>query len=136
MKTQIISKLKACILLFSLVLAFSACSEDDKPVIDLPIFVELPAATLGGYDGSLTLNGQLVNANGTATVTDMGSNTYTISFSDDVPSITGAKFIASNNSTIFTYVNTIATTTVTINTSGDLTVSKSDAPVIAFEGSN
>ncbi|MBQ4821154.1 hypothetical protein [Aquimarina sp. MMG016] len=136
MKTQIISKLKVCILLFSMVLAFSSCSDDDKAVVELPIFVELPASTLGWYNGLLTLNGILVNSDGTAWVTASGSKTYTISFSDDVSSITGATFITNNDSTIFTYINANATTTVTINVNGDLTVAKSDVPIIAFDGSN
>jgi len=82
------------------VLFISSCSsDDDNPVEDQ--FVTLPAAVVTTYDGELTYTpasgmGLVVNEPGTATISGSGS-TYTISFSNGVPSITGLRFIGSGN---------------------------------------
>lgn len=134
--TQFISKFKVLVFFVAAALTLGSCSSDDDNGDCLPGIAELSASALGEYGGTLTLNAtEVLNLQGTATIAESGCKTYTVSFSDDVPSITGVKFVATSNGTVFTYVNGNATTTVTINEEGDLNIAKTDAPVITFSGS-
>jgi len=101
----------------------------------LPGIAKLPSSALGGYAGLLTLNAtEVLNTSGTATIEESSCKTYTISFSDNVPSVSDIRFIMPDGDDSFTYVNTNATITVNINSEGMLTVVKSNAPVITFSG--
>ncbi len=122
-------------LLLSL-LIFGACSEDEDDVVNcLPGIEELTSEQIGTYSGLLTLNStSVVNASGTATLVLTDCKTYSVNFSDNIPSIVNVRFIASQNGTVLTYVNETSTSTVIINADGTLTVSQTAAPVITFTG--
>lgn len=137
MNIQIASKFNLFILCLVAVLTFNSCKDDDddgNSIVDcIPGTAELASSALGDYTGVLGTGA--LNIAGTATITETSCKTYTVSFSDGVPSITGVRFIATSDNTVFTYVTSNATTTININGSGRLTVAKTDAPVIAFSGS-
>ncbi len=90
------------VMLFTLVctsLIFSACSDesDDPQPANAP--VDLPSNVIGTFTGQLTYTDGgsvfIVNSeDGTATLTKTGDKTYSVSFSDDAPAITGLKFKA------------------------------------------
>ncbi len=131
---QMISKCFVFTLFLASTLTFISCSGDDDNADCLPGIASLSDSLLGTYTGNLTLNGtEVVNLSGTASVTESNCKMYTVSFSDNVPSITGVQFIANTNNSTFTYVNSNATVTVTL-TEGSLTVSKTSSPVITFNG--
>ena len=133
--TQRTSILNVFVLCLFALLSFSSCSDDDNDDCN-PALAELSSDATGAYTGILTFNGtQVVNQSGTATITESSCKTYTISFSDDVPSITDAQFIGTSNNTVFTYVSSDATTSVAIDEEGDLALSSSGTDVIAFSGS-
>lgn len=98
-KTILATILKS-ILAFSIIISTYSCSGDDDNNDDdnsLPNSgVSLPANLLTTYTGTLsykTAAGESIVAtlNGTATITGSSSN-YTISFSDDVPNVSGITF--------------------------------------------
>ncbi|WP_346883417.1 hypothetical protein [uncultured Algibacter sp.] len=137
--TQFISKLKVFVFFATALLSFNSCSSDDDNGDGdcLPGISAISADAIRAYQGALTLNAtEVINQDGTATITESGCKTYTISFSDGVPSITGVRFITTNNGESFTYVNANATTTVTINEDGRLSVAKSDSPIITFSSNS
>jgi len=73
----------------------TSCKEDVEAQNDEQE-VTLPATVLTSYEGALTYNGSagqnVLTAEGTATISRTG-DTYTISFSDGVPSVTGLRFV-------------------------------------------
>ncbi|WP_159092349.1 hypothetical protein [Aquimarina sp. Aq107] len=106
MKTQnnFLKNLSKVVLVLS-VLFISSCGSDDDGT-PAEEFVTLPASLVTTFDGELTYTpangmGIVAGVDGTATISGSGS-TYTISFSDGVPSITGLRFIGSGNGTYAT----------------------------------
>jgi len=89
--------LKSSTFVALLFLVSVSCSSDDDNNNLADNFASLPTSNLVTYsDGSVTYNGSngtvIVNANtATATITGTSAN-YTISFSDNVPSITNIRF--------------------------------------------
>jgi len=84
-----------------LVLTAACGSDDDGAVVPVEQFVALPAEVLTTFPGTLSYtagDGTLIIADvpGTATISVSGTN-HTISFSNDVPSITGIRFLGSSN---------------------------------------
>lgn len=74
-----------------------ACSNDDDSASPASAYVELPSNVVGKFTGDLsyTKPGTMPIANsgdGTATLTKTGDKTYSVSFSDGVPTITGLRF--------------------------------------------
>ena len=90
--------LKSMMLLIFFGAIFTSCTAE---LIDDPEEDIIPASIETVYTGILTYsgsNGDLIeNNNGTATITKNGS-TYSITFSDNVPSISGLKFKDNNGS--------------------------------------
>ncbi len=80
------------IICFSIGILFVSCSSDDEGSDNNGV-VELPADVLGAYAGALSA--PPVEVFGTATIVKSGTKTYTINFSDDVPSLTNLEFVAS-----------------------------------------
>ncbi|WP_298541126.1 hypothetical protein [uncultured Aquimarina sp.] len=102
MKTQNIffRNVNKVVLVLSILFMASCGSDDDGTEVG---FVELPATLLTSYTGVLGYNpvdgsGITENTSGTATLSRSG-NTYTVSFSDGVPSLTGITFITGSNGT-------------------------------------
>lgn len=96
MKTQKAFTFLILIISLSATLACSNKDDDAKPAAN----VTLPAAAVTTYTGSLSYSGKdgTTKTNGdegTATITKNG-NTYTVAFSDGVPSLTGLSFAAAN----------------------------------------
>ncbi|KAA1244002.1 hypothetical protein [Aquimarina sp. RZ0] len=84
------------------VLFISSCgSDDDGGTVIANVFATLPADVLDTYDGELTYTpadgmGIVAGVEGTATISRSGE-TYTISFSNEVPAITGLRFIGEDD---------------------------------------
>jgi len=102
MKTQNIffRNVSKVVLVLSILFMTSCGSDDDGTEVGV---VELPAALLTSYTGNLVYtpidgSGITENTNGTATLSRSG-DTYTVSFSDGVPSLTGITFITGSNGT-------------------------------------
>ncbi|WP_378172839.1 hypothetical protein [Aquimarina sp. SS2-1] len=99
-KNNFFKNLSKVVLVLS-ILMIASCGSDDDGAVDAGVI--LPAELVTTYDGSLTYaptNGTtIINTSGTATITRSG-NSYTISFSDGVPSITGVTFIQTGD-TVF-----------------------------------
>ncbi|WP_299251386.1 hypothetical protein [uncultured Aquimarina sp.] len=101
MKTRnnFLKNLSKVVLVLSVLFITSCGSDDDGVVADA--FVTLPTDLLTTYNGELTYTpgdgmGIVAGVDGTATISGSGS-TYTISFSDGVPSLTGLRFIGNGN---------------------------------------
>jgi len=124
-----ILKFNVLALFFVLAVTLGSCSSDDEPAC--PGFIDLPANLVSTYQGILTVDGVLVAQEGTATI-ERTNCTYTINFSNDVPSITDVVFVQSNDT--YAYVNSNATTTVNVGVEGGISIGKSDAPTIGFNG--
>lgn len=102
------------------------------------VFVTLPESVLTSYDGILTYN-DFLNADGDAELASTGGNVYEITFSDDVPDITGLQFIAGNNDGEYvSYAEGESVEGVTVNTDGelDLAVPTSNGDNTGFSGEN
>jgi len=104
MKTQnnFFKNVSKIVLIITILFATSCGSDDDGAVDAVDAFVTLPEPLLTTYTGNLVytpVNGSLptINTSGTATVA-LSGNTYTISFSDDVPSLTGLAFLVGDAS--------------------------------------
>jgi len=84
---------------FIVLTVFCSCSDDDDPItsVDGATSVELPSSLVTSYSGVLQYNVNFIpvtnELDGTATIVETGDKTYTITFSDDVPEITGLTFI-------------------------------------------
>lgn len=97
-KNNVLKNLSKVAIVLSVFLITSCGSDDDSGddvVTDL--FATLPAETVTTYTGSLAYTpsngmGVIVVTDGTATISQSGGS-YTISFSDGVPSITGLRFL-------------------------------------------
>ncbi len=107
----ILNTIVKSVLIFSIIVSAFSCSSDDdnnnSDDDDLPASgVTLPADRLTTYTGVLAYepsSGEdIVNLTGTAKITGSSSN-YTISFSDNVPSISGITFSLINGQ--YVYVN-------------------------------
>jgi len=105
-------------LMFSLIFCatiFLGCN-DDEPVIDSAN--TLPAEALDVYTGALTYTsstGEIITTlNGTASISISG-NKYDITFSDDVPAISGLSFVESNGA----YATTSDSNVTGISIDGD-----------------
>ena len=108
-KTILATTLKSIVILCFITSLTSCSSDDDSGSSDEPgdtNNVTLPADRITTYNGVLsfeTASGELTETlNGSATISGSSSN-YTISFSDNVPSISGITFIFEDDSYI--YVN-------------------------------
>lgn len=124
MKTQnnFIKNLGKVVLVLSVLLMSSCSSDDDGPADQ---FVTLPAAVLTSYTGNLVYtpgdgSGPVINTSGTATVAVSG-NTYTISFSDGVPSLSGLVFLAGTNNNFISASAGQSSTGISVE-DGDLAV--------------
>ncbi|MBW1298186.1 hypothetical protein [Aquimarina litoralis] len=98
-QNNVLGKLSKVILVLSVLFMSSCGNDDDGTPVDA--FVTLPSSLVTTFDGELTYTpangmGIVAGVDGTATISGSG-NTYTISFSDGVPSITGLRFIGSGN---------------------------------------
>ena len=93
--STVLKVVMVCAVLFS----FSCSGDDDGGGSEPGItFVELPASALGEYEGVLTYSTTgVVNDSGTATIVSTGNNVYKVTFSDDVPELTGFRFIKSED---------------------------------------
>lgn len=103
LKTKISVVFKSLIVL-ALLCNFSCSSDDDSSGDSTPdvVFATLPSNALGDYTGELTYTTTGVptaNPDGTATITSTGDKVYSITFSDGVPSLTGQRFIMSEDGT-------------------------------------
>ncbi len=88
------------VLVLSVLLITSCGSDDDGDDVIADAFVTLPSEVLDTYEGTLSYTpangmGVVAETDGTATISRTG-DTYTINFSDGVPSITGLRFIESS----------------------------------------
>ncbi len=137
MKTiHFFSRLTLLFLFFATIFMSMGCSKDKEDVECGPGFTALNADLLGTYGGVLTSTGSTIvtNTSGTATLVETSCKTYSINFSDNVPSITGIRFsdLTSGDGS-YNYVNVTATTTVNIDMN-ELTVTQTGNPVITFTG--
>ena len=87
------------VLVLTVLLTTSCGSDDDAATADA--FVTLPEPLLTSYTGALNYTSSdgslpIINTSGTATVA-LSGNTYTINFSDDVPTISGLVFLQNSN---------------------------------------
>ncbi|WP_299889140.1 hypothetical protein [uncultured Lacinutrix sp.] len=81
-------------LILSLLLSLTSCSKNDDNVLEA-VTNNLPSSVLRTYTGPLsyTADGEEEIINNPATATISGSNgVYSISFSNDIPSLTGLSF--------------------------------------------
>lgn len=98
---------------------FSSCSKDDDNNL-IPLVDKIPQSALRTYNGGLSYTTQdgeeFFNLNGTATLSESSNGVYTISFSDNIPSIQGISFdllglnsygYEENNNEIYLNVNFI-----------------------------
>ncbi|WP_299188872.1 hypothetical protein [uncultured Aquimarina sp.] len=125
MKTQnnFLKNLSKVALVLSILLISSCGSDDDGTPAEE--FVTLPAQVLTSYTGNLVYtpgdgSGPIINTSGTATVAVSG-NTYTISFSDGVPSISGLVFLAGSGNNFVSASAGQSTTGISVE-DGDLAV--------------
>ncbi len=131
MKTQNIffRNLSTVVLVLSIFLTTS-CGDDDDGVVDAGVI--LPAALVTTYNGSLSYNPAgdtpIVNVNATATISGSG-RTYTISFSDGVPSITGVVFLQTEDNVFVSTSVGVSTSQIAIN-DGELSLG------VVIEGDN
>ncbi len=96
-----------------------ACSSDDD-ASPASAFVELPSTVVGTFTGDLsyTKPGAMPISNsgdGTATLTKTGDKTYSISFSDGVPTITGLKFQSASSGSYATVASDGSTAGMTLS---------------------
>ncbi|WP_299220759.1 hypothetical protein [uncultured Aquimarina sp.] len=125
MKTQnnFFKNLGKVVLVLSVLLMASCGDDDDGTAVDQ--FVTLPTQVLTSYTGNLVYtpgdgSGPIINTSGTATVAVSG-NTYTISFSDGVPSLSGLVFLAGPNNNFVSASAGQSTTGISVE-DGDLAV--------------
>lgn len=141
------TKHKIFSLCFTLIILFVSCSSDNDSNENntdnsTNSFVEIPSSLLGTYTGGVNESGGLAsvgvdNELGTATLIASNSKTYSINFSDNVPSITNIKFVDIGNGTSFIFndkerkliIGVETTQTVDI-----LSVIKSSDPIVSFGG--
>ncbi|WP_344929653.1 hypothetical protein [Aquimarina addita] len=100
MKNNLFKNLGKVAIVLSVFFIISCGSDDDGDDVTADVFVTLPTETVSTYTGSLGYTpadgmGVVGVTDGTATITQSGSS-YTISFSDGVPSITGLRFLGSD----------------------------------------
>jgi len=101
MANTILNKLFVFLAAISL---FSCSSDDDSSSSDNNdnTFVELPVDDLGMYEGNLfsvdptfnSNNPDLIGGDKFVTISESSDKTYTIDYSNDIPSITDVQFIA------------------------------------------
>jgi len=102
MKTQnnFLKNLGKVAVILSVLFITSCGSDDDGTEVG---FVEVPAALLTTYTGNLLYNSNsgmvIENTGGGRATLSRSGDSYTISFNDDVPSVTGIIFIAGSNGT-------------------------------------
>ncbi len=136
-KKLIIMKYAMYILCFTSGILFMSCSNDDNggggddnsgDCLSAGL-VELSESLLGTYTGKLeTL--QVENTTGTATIVESSCRTYTIDFSDNVPSITDVTFVSLNESLVFGDPD--REIGIEISADGVLIVVKTSDPIITF----
>lgn len=134
MNTKLALKFNFLLLCLVTVLTFSSCSDDDDSDSTISGTVALASSALGDYTGPLfDTDGQTLNVDTTATITETSSETYTISFDNNVPSVVGLTFTATAVDGTFTSTNT--NTIVVIATNSEiLTVSQIDTENPLFAG--
>ncbi|WP_062060594.1 hypothetical protein [Aquimarina longa] len=86
------------VFVFLILLIVSCGSDDDDKIMQK--FATIPTTSLTDYDGRLVYtpangSGEIVVENGSAKISKLGDS-YTIVFSDEVPSIKGLRFITAN----------------------------------------
>lgn len=101
--------MKSLVLIAVISLTIVSCKKED---------IKLPSKSLTTYVGNLAytpITGMpITNTAGTATISGSKGN-YTVSFSDNVPSLTGLKFDKESNGSYATQSNNGSVTGVTIN---------------------
>jgi len=98
MKTQLIFRTSILSLAILILGSFASCKKDevaDEPNNSSAETVSLPASNVTTYDGDLSYvpaaGSPILTNDGEATITQSG-NTYTITFSDGVPGLSGLQF--------------------------------------------
>ena len=107
---------KAALLAF--VFAASACGSKKDDSAPASVVVELPAAVVSTYSGQLSYTSAaspIGTANGRATIAKTGDKTYSITFSDGVPALTGLKFQTATGSSYATVASDGSTAGMTIS---------------------
>lgn len=133
MKRKLFLKLAAKSLLILAVTLVTSCKSDDNNPVGI-VFVDLPSGVLGQYTGDLVYTSgtdAVVTEDGTATIS--GTGTYTINFSDGVPSITSLRFILSDGEYVSVIDDGITATGVVI-ANGSLSVADANNGSISFDG--
>lgn len=141
MKNKIqLSVLKNVVLITFISLAFLSCGKDDEPVVQTTTYAELPSNLIGTFTGSLSYSNSdgsvtVANPNGTATISSLGSKTYKVSFSDNVPEISSLKFTTGTSGSYSSAAQDGSTAGLVLNTNSmDLSVS-SGGKTWSFSGS-
>ncbi len=84
-----VSKIVFALIFFT----FISCSDDKNVAPEGAQFVDLPNSLLTDYNGSVNYNNTIIEVDATATISKTGNKVYKVSFSDEVPEITGLHFI-------------------------------------------
>ena len=122
-QNKFLKNLGKVVVILSVLFITSCGSDDDGAVVDQ--FVTLPTTLLTSYTGNLVYtpgdgSGPIINTSGSATIAVSG-NTYTISFSDGVPSLSGFVFLSGANGNFVSASSGVSTTGVSVE-DGDLAV--------------
>ncbi|MBQ4820632.1 hypothetical protein [Aquimarina sp. MMG016] len=129
--TQIVRTFKGFI--FALILLFGFQTN----AISAQSNAKLPDFLITKYEGVLTGAGSRtrVNTNGTCTIKTKGYRTYAFYFSDDIPPISGIKFIKDDDTYTSTVIYKGKTLAITVDEEGDLSIGATGVGAIAFSGS-
>jgi len=97
----------------------------------------LPEQLITTYTGVLTstANRTKVNTRGTCTIKARGYRTYIFNFSDNIPSISGVKFLKNDDTYTATANYNGKTLAITVDEEGDLVIGSTGTRTIAFSGS-